>query len=124
MDLLEILLSEFIHKMVSIPLPTFDTPFSSPLEEKLTSDGKSATGKITILPGVKVDGVAGGTTTIGGISSTVKVNKLEDGCIICFSERSLKADFHSVQNVARSTFSERFLLNYKQSSGTNLISCG
>ena len=36
----------------------------------------------------------------------------------------LKADFHSVQNVARSTFSERFLLNYKQSSGTNLISCG
>ena len=38
--------------------------------------------------------------------------------------RSLKADFHSVQNVARSTFSERFLLNYKQSSGTNLISCG
>ena len=39
-------------------------------------------------------------------------------------EISLKADFHSVQNVARSTFSERFLLNYKQSSGTNLISCG
>ena len=73
--------------MVSILLPTFDTSFSSPLEEKLTSDGKSATGKITILPGVKVDGVAGGTTTIGGISSTVKVNKLEDGCIICFSER-------------------------------------
>ena len=38
----------------------------------------------------------------------------------------VKADFHSVQNVARSTFkfSERFLLNYKQSSGTNLISCG
>ena len=36
----------------------------------------------------------------------------------------MKADFHSVQNVARSTFSERFLLNYKQSSGTNLISCG
>ena len=35
-----------------------------------------------------------------------------------------KADFHSVQNVARLTFSERFLLNYKQSSGTNLISCG
>ena len=26
----------------------------------------------------------------------------------------LKADFHSVQNVVRSTFSERFLLNYKQ----------
>ena len=25
-----------------------------------------------------------------------------------------------MQNVARSTFSERFLLNYKQSSGTNL----
>ena len=25
----------------------------------------------------------------------------------------IKADFHSVQNVARSTFSERFLLNYK-----------
>ena len=39
-------------------------------------------------------------------------------------DRSLKADFHSVQNVARSTFSERFLLNYKQASGTNLISCG
>ena len=36
----------------------------------------------------------------------------------------VKADFHSVQNVAQSTFSERFLLNYKQSSGTNLISCG
>ena len=36
----------------------------------------------------------------------------------------IKADFHSVQNVARSTFSERCLLNYKQSSGTNLISCG
>ena len=36
----------------------------------------------------------------------------------------VKADFHSVQNVARSTFSERFLLNYKQASGTNLISCG
>ena len=36
----------------------------------------------------------------------------------------LKADFHSVQNVARSTFSARFLLNYKQSSGTNFISCG
>jgi hypothetical protein len=61
--------------MVSIPLPTFDAPFSSPLEEKLTSDGKSATGKMTIYPGVKVDGVAGDTTTIGGISSTVKVNK-------------------------------------------------
>ena len=39
-------------------------------------------------------------------------------------ENSVKADFHSVQNVGRSTFSERFLLNYKQSSGTNLISCG
>ena len=37
---------------------------------------------------------------------------------------TVKADYHSVQNVARSTFSERFLLNYKQSSGTNLISCG
>ena len=37
---------------------------------------------------------------------------------------NFKADFHSVQNVARSTFSERLLLNYKQSSGTNLISCG
>ena len=35
-----------------------------------------------------------------------------------------KADFHSVQNIVRSTFSERFLFNYKQSSGTNLISCG
>ena len=32
-----------------------------------------------------------------------------------------KADFHSMQNVARSTFSERFLLNYKQSSGTNSL---
>lgn len=81
---LKLFYSVNLSKMVSIPLPTFDTPFSSPLEEKLTSDGKSATGKITILPGVKVDGVAGGTTTIGGISSTVKVNKLEDGCIICF----------------------------------------
>ena len=30
--------------------------------------------------------------------------------------KHLKADFHSVQNVARSTFSERFLLNYKQRS--------
>ena len=40
------------------------------------------------------------------------------------SDISVKADFHSVQNVARLTFSERFLLNYKQSSGTNLISCG
>ena len=39
------------------------------------------------------------------------------------TNKSLKADFHSVQNVARSTFSERFLLNYKQSSETNLISC-
>ena len=37
---------------------------------------------------------------------------------------SFRADFHSVQNVARSSFSERFLLNCKQSSGTNLISCG
>ena len=43
---------------------------------------------------------------------------------IVFSQPYLKADFHSVQNVARSTFSERFLLNYKQSSGKNLISCG
>ena len=43
---------------------------------------------------------------------------------IVFSHPYLKADFHSVQNVARSTFSEHFLLNYKQSSGTNLISCG
>ena len=41
------------------------------------------------------------------------------GCLVF-----VKADFHSVQNVARSTLSERFLLNYKQSSGTNLISCG
>lgn len=70
--------------MVSIPLPSFDTPFSSPLEEKLTSDGKSTSGKMTILPGVKVDGVAGGTTTIGGISSTVKVNK-PDNCILIAS---------------------------------------
>ena len=37
---------------------------------------------------------------------------------------NVKTGFHSAQNVARSTFSERFLLNYKQSSGTNLISCG
>ena len=42
----------------------------------------------------------------------------------CRCRMKVKADFHSVQNVARSTFSERFLLNYKQSSGTNLISCG
>ena len=37
------------------------------------------------------------------------------------SKKPVKADFYSVQNVARSTFSERFLLNYKQSNGTNLI---
>ena len=34
----------------------------------------------------------------------------------------VKADFHSVKNVARWTFCDRFLLKYKQSSGTNLIS--
>ena len=59
-----------------------------------------------------------------------------EGAVLCYCDEQLhrlaqsqtllfiKADFHSVQNVARSTFSERFLLNYKQSSGTNLISCG
>ena len=71
--------------MVSIPLPSFDTPFSSPLEEKLSSDGKSTTGKMTILPGVQVDGVASGMTTIGGISSTVKVNKPDNCILIAFS---------------------------------------
>ena len=48
-----------------------------------------------------------------GISCSVSTSYLQKAI--------LKADFHSVQNVARSTFSERFLLNYKQSSGTNLI---
>ena len=52
-------------------------------------------------------------------------NRREKMCVKLINDmKVLKADFHSVQNVARSTFSERFLLNYKQSSGTNLISCG
>jgi hypothetical protein len=38
------------------------------------------------------------------------------------TDTELKADFHSVQNVARSTFNVCFLLKYKHSSGTNLIS--
>ena len=38
-------------------------------------------------------------------------------------KRCTKADSHSLQNVVRSTFCNRFLLKYKQSSGTNLISC-
>ena len=33
----------------------------------------------------------------------------------------LKADFHSAENVARSTFYDRFLLKYKHSSGTNVL---
>ena len=48
----------------------------------------------------------------------------DDEKVIAYASGALKVDFHSVQNVARSTFSERFLLNCKQSSGTNLISCG
>jgi hypothetical protein len=61
--------------MVSIALPGFDVSFSSLFKGNLTSDGKSVTGGMTILPGVKVGGVAGCRTEIGGINSTVKVNK-------------------------------------------------
>ena len=35
--------------------------------------------------------------------------------------RTIKADFHSMQNVARSTFCDHFLLKYKQSNATNQV---
>ena len=35
----------------------------------------------------------------------------------------VKGDFHSGQNVARSTFCDRFFLKYKQSSGTAMADC-
>jgi hypothetical protein len=35
--------------------------------------------------------------------------------------RTIKADFHSVQNVARSTFCDHFLLKYKQSNATDQV---
>jgi len=59
--------------MVSIPLPGFDVSLPDPLDGKLSTDGESVTGKMTIFPGVKINGVAGSQATIGGVSSTVKV---------------------------------------------------
>jgi hypothetical protein len=35
----------------------------------------------------------------------------------------IKADFHSVEKVARSTFCDHFLLKYKQSSATDEVDC-
>ena len=59
--------------MVSIPLPGFDVSLPGPLDGNLSTDGESVTGKMTIFPGVKINGVAGSQTTIGGVSSKVKV---------------------------------------------------
>lgn len=59
--------------MVTIPLPKFDVSLPGALDGKLSADGESVTGKLTIFPGVKIDGVAGSQATIGGVSSTVKV---------------------------------------------------
>jgi len=59
--------------MVSIPLPGFDVSLTGPLDGTLSTDGESVTGKMTILPGVKITGVAGSETSIGGVSSKVKV---------------------------------------------------
>ena len=39
--------------------------------------------------------------------------------VLCQRSRSLKAEFHSMQNVQRSTLSERFVLKYKQQSDMN-----
>ena len=59
--------------MVSIPLPGFDVSLSGPFDGTLSTDGESVTGKMTIFPGVKVNGVTGSQTTIGGVSSKVNV---------------------------------------------------
>lgn len=77
--------------MVSIPLPTFDVSLPDALDGKLSTDGESVTGKMTIFPGVKINGVAGSQTTIGGVSSTVKV---KDG----------KASFGGSVNILKQSF--------------------
>lgn len=77
--------------MVSIPLPGFDVSLSDPLDGKLSTDGESVTGKMTIFPGVKINGVAGSQATIGGVRSTVKV---KDG----------KASFGGSVNILQQSF--------------------
>ena len=75
---------------ISIPLPAFDHSFSNLLEGDLTSDGK-ITGKLTIDPGVKIDGAQGRQTTIGGVSSSVT---LKDG----------KASFSGNVNILKQSY--------------------
>lgn len=78
--------------MVTIPLPKFDVSLPGALDGKLSADGESVTGKLTIFPGVKIDGVAGSQATIGGVSSTVKV-------CLCRRWRVIKRRANSKQTV-------------------------
>jgi hypothetical protein len=48
--------------------------------------------------------------------------KCQPSCIKIYKRmRTIKADFHSVQNVTRSTFCDHFLLKYKQSNTTDQV---
>ena len=76
---------------ISIPLPAFSTSFPDPIKGNLTIDGKKIDGNLTIDPGVKIDGVQGSQTTIGGFSSSVTV---KDG----------KASFSGKVNILKQSY--------------------
>lgn len=76
---------------ISIPLPAFSTSFPDPMKGNLTIDGKTIDGNLTIDPGVKIDGVHGSQTTIGGFSSSVTV---KDG----------KASFSGKVNILKKSY--------------------
>ena len=77
---------------ISIPLPAFSTSFPDPMKRNLTIDGKTIDGNLTIDPGVKIDGVQGSQTTIGGFSSSVTAVK--DG----------KASFSGEVNILKQSY--------------------
>ena len=58
---------------ITLPLPAFGLSFLDPLQGNLTTDGKSVFGSFTINPGIKIDGVEGSQTTIGGASGSTTV---------------------------------------------------
>ena len=59
---------------ISIPLPAFQQSFPDAFTGNLTIDGKSVVGNFNIFPGVKIEGVEGSETTIGGFDASVEVS--------------------------------------------------